>query len=89
MSQSPTQSQQSSQSSTPSASTAVRLDDPDLDCPNPKCCGFLSLYGYDPLIPTFLQCSEKNSQNGCQQTTMFARKDGKCSICKLNISKVC
>ena len=63
-------------------SAHCQLKDPGLDCPNKDCNGWLNLFGMvtaDKPTPAFFQCS--NRARGCNQPTIFSKKDSTCEVC--------
>lgn len=68
-------------------SAFIELPNPDLDCPNRGCSGWLSVYGTpdEPTPkPVFFQCSNKQNPNErfrCFHPTIFSKKEGNCSAC--------
>lgn len=66
------------------------LKDPQLDCPNPDCDGWLNLYGFaKDHKPAYFQCSNKHHANvnlRCEQATIFSKRVGVCSACNKAIA---
>jgi hypothetical protein len=64
-------------------------DDPELDCPNANCTGYLNLYLYNNNNnPAYLQCSNKHNpipSLRCEQATIFSRRPGMCPYCHKEI----
>jgi hypothetical protein len=62
-----------------------RGKNPDIDCPNAKCPGFLSLYyTIDGNIPHYFVCSFRDVRDEkmrCGHTTMFSKRESVCISC--------
>eukprot|EP01034_Spumella_vulgaris_P030927 gene30927-38222_t len=56
----------------------IMLRDPQADCPNKDCDGWLSVHGTArDRVPIFITCSNKNNKNGfkCNQATIFSKRE--------------
>lgn len=72
-------------------SAYVKLPDPNMDCPNRNCSGWLILYGVptEPKpTPVYFQCSNRAHPDEafrCKQRVIFSHHPGMCSICDVPI----
>jgi hypothetical protein len=68
-----------------------QLQDPDLDCPNPFCDGWLNLFGTIlEKKPTYFLCSNKynpDPKKKCFKKTIFSKLKSICSVCRLVIEE--
>jgi len=68
----------------------VLLKDPQLDCPNRDCDGWLNLYGLaKDGKPAYFQCSNKHHPDPnfrCDHATIFSKRVGTCTACGRSIA---
>lgn len=69
---------------------SFQMPDPDMDCPNPACDGWLNLYGdMKNRKPLYFQCSNRLHAKlhlRCEQATIFSKRPGTCGSCKSPIA---